>query len=136
MGLKTGMYYLRSRSTADVIKFTVDTAALKFAIIAHNPLMKSIEGRIGRMERKVKGRKNLKIGSRGQVSCRTGVNVFIFSNKFPDVYTTTCLSPSNAVNARFINNSNVLAVSDKYISPDAAMEILEAWLNTRRTRGK
>lgn len=28
-GLKTGMYYLRSRAAADAIKFTVDTGMLK-----------------------------------------------------------------------------------------------------------
>lgn len=28
-GLKTGMYYLRSRAAADAIKFTVDTSAIK-----------------------------------------------------------------------------------------------------------
>jgi ribonucleoside-diphosphate reductase subunit M1 len=28
-GLKTGMYYLRTRAAADAIKFTVDSAALK-----------------------------------------------------------------------------------------------------------
>ncbi|CAK9179260.1 unnamed protein product [Ilex paraguariensis] len=28
-GLKTGMYYLRSRAAADAIKFTVDTTMLK-----------------------------------------------------------------------------------------------------------
>ncbi|OVA00243.1 hypothetical protein BVC80_1633g12 [Macleaya cordata] len=28
-GLKTGMYYLRSRAAADAIKFTVDTSMLK-----------------------------------------------------------------------------------------------------------
>lgn len=28
-GLKTGMYYLRSRAAADAIKFTVDTSALE-----------------------------------------------------------------------------------------------------------
>ena len=28
-GLKTGMYYLRTRAAADAIKFTVDTSALK-----------------------------------------------------------------------------------------------------------
>jgi hypothetical protein len=28
-GLKTGMYYLRTRAAADAIKFTVDTALLK-----------------------------------------------------------------------------------------------------------
>ena len=28
-GLKTGMYYLRTKAAADAIKFTVDQAALK-----------------------------------------------------------------------------------------------------------
>ena len=28
-GLKTGMYYLRTRAAADAIKFTVDTSLLK-----------------------------------------------------------------------------------------------------------
>jgi len=28
-GLKTGLYYLRSRAAADAIKFTVDTSMLK-----------------------------------------------------------------------------------------------------------
>ena len=28
-GLKTGMYYLRTRAAADAIKFTVDTSILK-----------------------------------------------------------------------------------------------------------
>jgi hypothetical protein len=28
-GLKTGMYYLRTRAAADAIKFTVDTTLLK-----------------------------------------------------------------------------------------------------------
>ncbi|KAJ6682487.1 RIBONUCLEOSIDE-DIPHOSPHATE REDUCTASE [Salix koriyanagi] len=32
-GLKTGMYYLRSRAAADAIKFTVDTSALKDKIL-------------------------------------------------------------------------------------------------------
>ncbi|KAL2326043.1 hypothetical protein Fmac_025101 [Flemingia macrophylla] len=65
-----------------------------------------------------------------------GTSVSIFANKFPGVYTTTCLSPSNAINARFINNFNVLAVSGKYTSPDATVEILEVWLNARKTRGE
>ncbi|KAL6552217.1 ribonucleotide-diphosphate reductase subunit rnr1 [Orobanche gracilis] len=29
MGLKTGMYYLRSRAAADAIKITVDTTMIK-----------------------------------------------------------------------------------------------------------
>ena len=35
-GLKTGMYYLRTRAAADAIKFTVDTAALKENVGAGN----------------------------------------------------------------------------------------------------
>ena len=31
-GLKTGMYYLRSRAAADAIKFTVDTSVLKVMV--------------------------------------------------------------------------------------------------------
>lgn len=31
-GLKTGMYYLRSRAAADAIKFTVDSSMLKVHI--------------------------------------------------------------------------------------------------------
>ncbi|KAK7258723.1 hypothetical protein RIF29_24305 [Crotalaria pallida] len=68
--------------------------------------------------------------TRGLVSCGTGAGVSIFANKFPGVFATTCLTPSDAVNARSINNSNVLAVSGKSTSPESAIEILETWLNT------
>ncbi|KAL2349205.1 hypothetical protein Fmac_003205 [Flemingia macrophylla] len=60
---------------------------------------------------------------RGLVACGTGAGVSIFANKFPAVYAATCLSPSDAVNARSINNSNVLTVSGKSTSSDAAVEI-------------
>ncbi|BAT87987.1 hypothetical protein LR48_Vigan09g160500 [Vigna angularis] len=67
---------------------------------------------------------------RGLVACGTGAGVSIFANKFPGVYAATCLTPSDAINARSINNSNVLAVSGKYTTPEAAIEILDTWLNT------
>ncbi|KAI9099077.1 hypothetical protein K1719_024844 [Acacia pycnantha] len=53
---------------------------------------------------------------RGLVACGTGFGVSIFANKFPGVFAATCLSPSDALNARSINNSNVLAVSGKSTS--------------------
>lgn len=34
-GLKTGMYYLRTRAAADAIKFTVDTSALNNVIYTY-----------------------------------------------------------------------------------------------------
>ncbi|MCI24648.1 DNA-damage-repair/toleration protein DRT102-like, partial [Trifolium medium] len=54
---------------------------------------------------------------RGLVACGTGAGVSIFANKFPGVFATTCLTPSDAVNARSINNSNVLAVSGRELNP-------------------
>ncbi|WJX21777.1 hypothetical protein P8452_11165 [Trifolium repens] len=67
---------------------------------------------------------------RGLVACGTGAGVSIFANKFPGVFAVTCLTPSDAVNARSINNSNVLAVSGRYTSTETAIEIIDAWLNT------
>ncbi|XP_018845848.2 DNA damage-repair/toleration protein DRT102-like [Juglans regia] len=68
--------------------------------------------------------------TRGLVACGTGVGVSIFANKFPGVFAATCLTPDEALNARSINNSNVLAVSGMSTSPDSAIEILNSWLDT------
>lgn len=68
--------------------------------------------------------------TRGLVACGTGVGVAIFANKFPGVFAATCLTPSEAINARSINNSNVLAVSGMSTSPESAIDILNTWLNT------
>lgn len=66
----------------------------------------------------------------GLVACGTGVGVGIFANKFPGVYAATCLTPEEAINARSINNCNVLAVSGMSTSPETAKEILRNYLNT------
>ncbi|GER49125.1 galactose-6-phosphate isomerase subunit LacB [Striga asiatica] len=70
------------------------------------------------------------VETRGLVACGTGVGVSIFSNKFPGVYAATCLTPADALNARSINNCNVLAVSGMSTAPEAAYEILSAFLDT------
>ncbi|RAL50122.1 hypothetical protein DM860_007796 [Cuscuta australis] len=67
---------------------------------------------------------------RGLVACGTGVGVSIFANKFPGVYAATCLTPGEAINARSINNCNVLSVSGMNTSPDLASQILDSFLNT------
>jgi RpiB/LacA/LacB family sugar-phosphate isomerase len=68
--------------------------------------------------------------TRGLIAWGTGVEVTFFANKFPGVFAATCLTPEEAINARSINNSNVLAVSCISTSPGSAVEILNAWLNT------
>ncbi|KAL4591284.1 hypothetical protein LXL04_004242 [Taraxacum kok-saghyz] len=67
---------------------------------------------------------------RGLVACGTGVGVSIFANKLPCVYTATCLTPSDAINARSINNCNVIAFAGTSTSPDSAIETLNNFLNT------
>ncbi|KVH90879.1 DNA damage-repair/toleration protein DRT102 [Cynara cardunculus var. scolymus] len=67
---------------------------------------------------------------RGLVACGTGVGVAIFANKFPGVYAATCLTPSDAINARSINNCNVIAVSGMSTSLETAIETLNNFLNT------
>ncbi|KAK6145909.1 hypothetical protein DH2020_019778 [Rehmannia glutinosa] len=73
---------------------------------------------------------NSPIETRGLVACGTGVGVAIFANKFPGVYAATCLTPAEALNARSINNCNVLAVSGMSTTPESASEILKIFLNT------
>ncbi|KAK1435234.1 hypothetical protein QVD17_00995 [Tagetes erecta] len=68
--------------------------------------------------------------TRGLVVCGTGAGVSIFANKFPGVYATICLTPSDAVNARSINNCNVIAFSGHSSSPETAIETLNNFLNT------
>lgn len=70
------------------------------------------------------------VETRGLVACGTGVGVAIFANKFPGVYAATCLTPADALNARSINNCNVLAVSGMSTAPEAAADILTTFLNT------
>ncbi|XP_062084522.1 DNA damage-repair/toleration protein DRT102 [Humulus lupulus] len=70
------------------------------------------------------------VETRGLLACGTGVGVAIFANKFPGVLAATCLTPAEALNARSINNSNVLAVSGMSTSPESAIEILDTWLKT------
>ncbi|MFS7916155.1 putative ribose-5-phosphate isomerase [Helianthus anomalus] len=67
---------------------------------------------------------------RGLLACGTGVGVSIFANKFPGVYAATCLTPADAVNARSINNANVIAFSGISATPNAAVETLDNFLNT------
>lgn len=48
--------------------------------------------------------------SRGLLVCGTGIGVSIFANKFGGVYAAPCNSVAEAVNARSINNTNVLTL--------------------------
>ncbi|XP_031093589.1 DNA damage-repair/toleration protein DRT102 [Ipomoea triloba] len=90
----------------------------------------SVGEEIGRRVSQAAATSDPSIETRGLVACGTGVGVAIFANKFPGVYAATCLTPGEAINARSINNCNVLAVSGMNTSPDVASQILDSFLNT------
>ncbi|GFP90955.1 DNA-damage-repair/toleration protein drt102 [Phtheirospermum japonicum] len=90
----------------------------------------SVGEEVGRRVSQASAAADSPVETRGLVACGTGVGVAIFANKFPGVYAATCLTPDEALNARSINNCNVLAVSGMSTSPETASEILVAFLNT------
>lgn len=90
----------------------------------------SVAAEVGRRVSSAADDANSHVETRGLVACGTGVGVGMIANKFPGVFAATCLSTSEALNARSINNSNVLAVSGMSTPPQSAIEILDTWLNT------
>ncbi|KAK9139861.1 hypothetical protein Scep_009542 [Stephania cephalantha] len=80
--------------------------------------------------RRVSSAASAAVETRGLVACGTGTGVAIFANKFPGSYATLCRSVDDAVNTRSINNCNILAVSGNSTSPETAIEILNAWIQT------
>ncbi len=68
--------------------------------------------------------------TRGLIACGTGAGVSMFANKFPGVFAATCLTPEDAINARSINNCNVVALSGLSTPPVIAIEIINNWLKT------
>ncbi|EPS69164.1 hypothetical protein M569_05602, partial [Genlisea aurea] len=85
---------------------------------------------VGRRVSQAAAQKDSSVETRGLVACGTGVGVSIFANKFPGVYAALCLNTADALNARSINNANVLAVSGMSTPPEAAKAILDTFLST------
>ncbi|KAI5676983.1 hypothetical protein M9H77_07933 [Catharanthus roseus] len=90
----------------------------------------SVGEEIGRRVSQAASNPDSTVETRGLVACGTGVGVGIFANKFPGIYAATCLTPGEAVNARSINNCNVLAVSGMSTDPETAKEILLNFIDT------
>jgi len=67
---------------------------------------------------------------RGVLLCGTGVGMSIAANKMPGVYAAHCHDVETARMSRRHNNSNVLTMGARILSPETAVEILDAWLST------
>jgi ribose 5-phosphate isomerase B len=66
----------------------------------------------------------------GVVMCWTGTGTAIAANKVPGVRAALAWDPWIAKGARLWNDANVLAMSLKRLSPDVAVEVLQAFLTT------
>ena len=66
----------------------------------------------------------------GVVFCWTGTGISMAANKVPGIRAALCADAETARGARIWNHANVLALSNRWVTPDRAKEILAAWLDT------
>ncbi len=67
---------------------------------------------------------------RGILVCGTGIGMAMAANKAPGVRAAACADAFTARMAREHNDANVLALGARILSPENAIEIVRAWLET------
>jgi glycine hydroxymethyltransferase len=72
----------------------------------------------------------------GLLVCASGVGMSIVANKVPGARAALALNEQMAKLARQHNDANVLCLGQKFVSPDAAMHILDAFLNSNFEGGR
>jgi ribose 5-phosphate isomerase B len=73
---------------------------------------------------------------RGVAVCWTGGGMTIAANKVKGVRAGLCLNKDMAFYSRAHNDTNVLALSQKYIEPDQVEDIVKTWLKTEFEGGR
>jgi ribose 5-phosphate isomerase B len=67
---------------------------------------------------------------RGVLLCGTGLGMSYVANRYPGVRAAVAWTPEVAALARGHNDANVLVLPARFVAPDDAVRILEAWLDT------
>lgn len=65
----------------------------------------------------------------GVLLCWSGTGITMAANKLPRVRAALCPDPGSARAARQWNDANVLCLSNRTLSGDVAVEILDAWFD-------
>ena len=60
--------------------------------------------------------------------CWTGTGISMAANKVPGIRAALCCDPETARGARIWNHANVLALSNRLMSEEHAIEIIQAWM--------
>jgi len=72
----------------------------------------------------------------GVLICGTGLGMAIAANKVRGVRAVPVYEPEMARLGRLHNNANVIALPGRFITPDKADEVLEAFLSTEYENGR
>ena len=62
--------------------------------------------------------------------CGSGIGILISASKHNGVYVARCLTPQEAETSRKHNNTNMLGIGADYMSPEVALQTINAWLTT------
>ncbi len=74
--------------------------------------------------------------NRGILICGTGIGMSIAANKVKGVRAALCHDVFSAKATRLHNNSNVLAMGERVIGTELALEIARTWLDTSFEGGR
>ncbi|MGZ8939189.1 MAG: ribose 5-phosphate isomerase B, partial [Limisphaerales bacterium] len=72
----------------------------------------------------------------GLLVCASGVGMSIAANKIPGVRAALVVNEQMAKLARQHNDANVLCLGQKFVSPDAATQLIDTFLNTNFEGGR
>ena len=67
---------------------------------------------------------------KGILVCGTGVGVSMAANKFPEIRAAVAWNIEIARLSRQHNDANILCLPARFIDPDAALAMVQAWLDT------
>ncbi len=73
---------------------------------------------------------------KGIIICGTGIGISIAANKIPGIRAALCNNTDTACLSRQHNDANILAIGARVTEPEAAMEIVDAFLNTAFEGGR
>lgn len=73
---------------------------------------------------------------RGVVICGSGIGISIAANRFPKVRAALCMTKEMAHLARQHNDANVLALGERLVDTERAIEIVDVFLNTEFEGGR
>lgn len=72
----------------------------------------------------------------GVLICGSGIGMSIAANRHSGIYAGLCLTEENARDAREEDGINVLVLAADLVSPEAAVQIVKAWLGTEFKGGR